>query len=283
MINFRQYYDMTKCIIPNNVTLTNTDFSFAFQDLYYGLQLQEFSIPDSVICIDGICQNCKQLTTAVCGPNVTGMEAAYINCYNLTTAVCGPNVTDMARAYQNCYNLTTAECGEKVTKMYDTYSNCKNLTTAVCGPNVTDMRYAYQNCTNLTTAVCGPNVTDMEYAYSDCTNLTTAVCGPNVTDMAYAYEGATNIQGNAYVYSPNIHAAVKVFGNRNISNMLNIYIPSNSTTLTHFQSTNSQTSIVASSITWTNSISNDYFYNTYYNIYIYPVENVAAAREANGD
>jgi hypothetical protein len=77
------------------------------------------------------------------------MSSAYSNCQNLTTAVCGPNVTNMSSAYYGCTNLTTAACGPNVTNMSSAYSNCQNLTTAVCGPNVTDMSYAYQNCSNL--------------------------------------------------------------------------------------------------------------------------------------
>jgi hypothetical protein len=40
-------------------------------------------------------------------------------------------------------------------------------------------------------------------------------------------------------------------------------------------------SLVGGSITWTDAGS--YQYNARYNIYIYPVANVAAARAANGD
>jgi hypothetical protein len=42
--------------------------------------------------------------------------------------------------------------------------------------------------------------------------------------------------------------------------------------------------MIGSAITWTDdTTTNGCYYNTAYNIYIYPVENVAAAREANGD
>jgi hypothetical protein len=62
--------------------------------------------------------------------------------------------------------------------------------------------------------------------------------------------------------------------------MLNLYVPINSNTLTAFQGSSPYAN---EKLTWTNSPSNDYFYNTQYNIYVYPVANVAAAREANGD
>ena len=48
--------------------------------------------------------------------------------------------------------------------------------------------------------------------------------------------------------------------------------------------TNNTSSLVGTNITWTDdTATNGCYYNTYYNIYIYPVENVAAARTANGD
>jgi hypothetical protein len=49
--------------------------------------------------------NCTNLTTAVCGTNVTDMYMTYYNCTNLTTAACGPNATNMRSAYQGCTNI----------------------------------------------------------------------------------------------------------------------------------------------------------------------------------
>lgn len=34
------------------------------------------------------------------------MQCAYENCVNLTTAVCGPNVIDMRNAYSGCYDFS---------------------------------------------------------------------------------------------------------------------------------------------------------------------------------
>ena len=58
-------------------------------------------------------------------------------------------------------------------------------------------------------------------------------------------------------------------------------MPIGSTTNTEVHSTYTNSSLVGASITWTNAGS--YQYNTVYNIYIYPVANVAAAAIANGD
>jgi hypothetical protein len=48
--------------------------------------------------------------------------------------------------------------------------------------------------------------------------------------------------------------------------------------------TNNTSSLVGATITWTDdTATNGCYYNTQYNIYIYPVDDVAAARTANGD
>jgi hypothetical protein len=202
------------------------------------------------------------------------MWETYENCPNLITAVCGPNVTNMAEAFCNCINLTTAVCGPNVTRMYATYSKCTNLTTPVCGPNVTDMVYAYKNCSNLTVAVCGPNVIDMSGAFSNCINIRDA----------YLYsKSVTNVTVRSYTDSG--YKWFGVFYGKNNSSRLNIYVPENSTTLTTCLNSSYNYSLIGSaSITWTNDLTkNGYYYNTAYNIYIYPVSNVAEVRAANGD
>ena len=167
--------------------------------------------------------------------------------------------------------------------MNHAYSNCSNLATAVCGDNVIKMHNAYTNCINLTTAACGEKVESMYGSYRDCTNLTTAVCGNSVIYIHEAYQNCPNIQGNAYFYSTGITTAHKCFEGRNVSNNLSIYVPANSTTLTTILSTDNANSLVGADITWENDTTNNCYYNTDYNIYIYPVENVAAAKEINGD
>ena len=138
MMNFRQYNNCTKIVIPGNVRLSTNDFSGAFtsmQNLQY-LDIDK-SVEEKINIIsngrDGICYRCSKL---------------------IKTAVCGNNVIDMSNAYNTCTNLTTAVCGSNVTNMSNAYNTCTNLTTAACGNNVIDMGYAYSNCTNLTTAIC---------------------------------------------------------------------------------------------------------------------------------
>jgi hypothetical protein len=146
------------------------------------------------------------------------------------------------------------------------------------------MRSAYRNCRNLTgSPVCGDKVTDMGTAYELCKNLVgPAICGSNVQSVYATYYGCSNLTGNAYFYSNQISNADSCFQNINTSKMLNIYVPSNSISLNTLLYNNT-TSLVGANITYTNDTVNNCYYNTQYNIYIHPVENVAAARAANGD
>jgi hypothetical protein len=75
--------------------------------------------------------------------------------------------------------------------------------------------------------------------------------------------------------------ATNCFAGKNNARRLNIYIPENSTTNTVFAYNNSRSIAGLLGVTWT--ITDAYYYNTAYNIYVYPVSNVAAARSANGD
>jgi hypothetical protein len=191
------------------------------------------------------------------------MSYAYYSCYNLTgSPECGPNVTNMAFAYYDCNKMTgSPNCGSKVTNLSNAYYRCQNLTgSPVCGNSVTNMAYAYGYCTNLT----GP-----------------AICGANTQTVASAFRNCTNIGSNAYFFSNRINNATGCFAGKNNSRRINVYVPTtgyNSThnTLKTCLYTNTM-SLVANTITWTQSGSN--YYNTAYNIYICPVANVASVGE----
>jgi hypothetical protein len=147
------------------------------------------------------------------------------------------------------------------------------------------MRNTYSNCSNLTgSPVCGEYVIDMNYAYSNCSNITgSPICGKSVGTMNHAYYGCVNLSSNGYFYSNYIYDVNGCFGYRTTLNRINLYVSSNSKTLNTCLCNNTA-SMVCGKITWTDdTATNGCYYNTQYNIYIYPVENVAAARAANGD
>jgi hypothetical protein len=123
----------------------------------------------------------------------------------------------------------------------------------------------------------------MEGAYRNCHNLTGhPICGQNVIEMRNAYTDCPNLASNAYFYSPSVSMMYNCFVNWPNTKYLNIYVPTNSITLNNVLLA-SDSSIVGANITWTNDTINNRYYNTQYNVYVYPVENVAAARTANGD
>jgi hypothetical protein len=184
----------------------------------------------------------------------------------------------MYGAYHNCYNLTGSPvCGENVTNMDAAYYLCSNLTgSPVCGENVTSMSGAYYGCRNLTgSPICGNNVTHAGANFS-----APAHSGGITTECRGAYQNCTSLGPNGYFYSNKIVSAIRCFSGRNVSNRLNLYVPMNSTTLNTCL-WNNTSSLVGANITWTNDATNNHYYNTQYNIYIYPVENVEQARLEN--
>ena len=135
---------------------------------------------------------------------------------------------------------------------------------------------AYSYCSNLTgSPVCGNNVSHLGFAYRNCSKLTgSPACGSNVTNMYCAYENCPNLYGDMFVYSNKVSNATDCFIGRNTSKILNLYVPASSTTLTTCLNTSDPTSLTGTNITWTNDTANNRYYNTTYNIYIYPVANV---------
>ena len=209
---------------------------------------------------------------------------------NVTKIVIPDNVQLSNNSFYNKFsgmkNLQSVSLPNSVNFLANTFSSCLSLNMSPwCGNNVTNMMNAYDSCYNLTgSPVCGNNVTDMSSTYAKCSNLTgSPICGDNVTNMLSAYKNCYNLASNAYFYSNQITNVMNCFYGWPNTKYLNLYIPVNSTSLTTALISNTY-SMVGAEITWTDDVAtNGCYYNIQYNIYIYPVENVAAARTANGD
>ena len=246
--------------------------------------------PDSVRDFVSAYEN-SYTNRAACGNGVTNMYRSY---YRSTIykgpPVCGPNVIDMSFAYHNAdfRDKTNARpvCGDNVINMRDTYYGIRNLTgSPVCGNNVTNMYDAYTYCYNLTgQPVCGNNVTNMAFAYQSCYNLTgSPACGSNVKDISYAYSYCERLSGNSYFYSPNVGKASGCFEGCASNNAINIYVKKDSQTFNTLMLTDYY-SICGSPIEWSNEIeTNGRYCCNKGQIYVYPVDDVEAARIANGD
>ena len=285
-----EYLSIFYTIMKNNINLSN--FYNGRSTVPENVDFSNVKVPKNVKSLSRLLANCNNLKTVNMNGfdfnEVNDVSELYSKCTNLVSVdfnnTTFNNVTNMCRTYYNCTNLTGSPvCGPNVTDMHETYHICTNLTGApVCGNNVTNMRATYYNCYNLTGApVCGPNVTNMQGTYYECTNLTgSPVCGDNVTNMQGAYSNCHNLHGNSYFYSNNVSNMRNCFYGRNTSNRLNIYVHKNSTTMNTCIISNAN-SMVGARIQWRHS--GNRYYNTTYNIYIYPVENVYTAKINNGD
>lgn len=243
---------------------------------------------DNVTNMSGTYYCCNHITgNAACGDNVTNMHNAYHYCSKLTgQPACGPNVTNFSNAYYYCNNITGQPvCGDSVTNMHYAYYFCNNLTGyPVCGPNVTDFSAAYSRCYNISgPPVYGPNVTNMTSSYYQCYNLTgPAIIGDKVTEAQHAYCNCGNLSSNAYFLSSAIPSVYNCFAEEAKKAVNTIYVPANSTTLNACLATAQTSSLTNTAITWSNQIStNGRYYNTTYNISIYPVANVKQVYKEN--
>jgi hypothetical protein len=116
----------------------------------------------------------------------------------------------------------------------------------------------------------------MVNAYCGCVNLTTAIVGESVTNAQGAYANCTNLSGNAYIYANSVNT-LRLFADRSNSKSLSIYVHKNSSTFNSVLRTNAA-SIVGYNISWNYDNTNERYYNSVYNIYVYPVANVAETR-----
>ena len=172
------------------------------------------------------------------------------------------------RQYPNCTKIVIpSDISLSTTNFCGAFAEMKNL-------QYLDIDKSIENQINV---ICN-SVWSRSVCYNCRGLIKSAICGDNVTYMGGAYRGCTNIQGDTYFYSSNISSIGNCFYNRNTSNMLNIYVQENSTTMNTCLINNTD-SITGSSITWTNDSTNNRYYNTSANIYIYPVANVYKAKE----
>lgn len=95
MIDFRGYSNATEIIIPDEITLSTTDFNWMFS---YMDNLKIVKIPNNITNMHSTFFYCNNLTSSpVCGDNVTDMRDAYTYCIKLMgSPACGPNVIDMS-------------------------------------------------------------------------------------------------------------------------------------------------------------------------------------------
>ena len=98
MMNFRQYANVTKIVIPDKVQLSSTNFSNAFRQMS---KIKEIEVPAKLTNMFNTFYYCSNLIShPICGDKVINMYGAYGHCFNLTgSPVCGSSVTDMSYTY----------------------------------------------------------------------------------------------------------------------------------------------------------------------------------------
>ena len=106
-MNFRQYSNLTKVVIPKDVKLVTNSTKM-------------FDRMQNLISADVTCE-------------MNSMIGTYNNCTNLIGNIyCDDNIINMYMAYERCFNLTGSPvCGDKVVNMSRAYHNCKKITKSL--------------------------------------------------------------------------------------------------------------------------------------------------------
>lgn len=154
MINFKQYPNCTKIVIPSDISLSTNDFRGVFagmQNLQY-LNIDK-NIEDKINKIGtidqnrGICHNCNNLIErAICGPNVKYTYAAFYNCINLTNVTLSEGMSTITEnTFRFCSSLTNIVFPSTIqTIENDAFYDCRNMSNYDLS-KVNSLPYIYKN------------------------------------------------------------------------------------------------------------------------------------------
>ena len=192
--------------------------------LYPGGKQGEYTIPNSVTCIEDYAFDyCTGLTSVTIPNSVTSIGGcAFDNCTSLTSIEIPNSVTSIgASAFSDCKNLSSITIPNSVKNIGNyAFSGCTSL------PIIDDIRYAdtylieavtnlssytikegtrwigsgaFYRCTNLTSIVIPDGVTSIGYgAFKDCSSLTSVTIPNSVTSIGYDAFYYCNNLGTTY-------------------------------------------------------------------------------------
>lgn len=118
-MRFKDYPYLKKVVIPNSVSLTNTDFTLLFSSLR---RLVEVHLPNSVTNINITFAGCSNLTTVVIEGKPTSMQQAFNGCVRLSKVYILDEDVSPEGAFINC-STANLELHIYVPKESNTLSN----------------------------------------------------------------------------------------------------------------------------------------------------------------
>ena len=179
------------------------------------------SIPETVVAVEWIFNNCFSLTTAPVLPEyIENLAFAFractkMNTYEGSTEELGyfvnypipQNVTSMNNTFCGCELMKEAPNLEKLTKlenMWSAFDSCISLETSPIIPNgVTIMNTTFNNCKVLKVAPVIPSsVKEMSATFEGCIALTTAPVIPSsVKNIQALFYNCESLNGNVEINS----------------------------------------------------------------------------------
>lgn len=130
---------------------------------------------------------------------------------------------------------------------------------------------AFNRCYNFNQPMVFPNsISTLDNVFEHCWNYNQPTTfGSQTLSLNNAFYNCKNMAQNITILSNRVQYICGFLNSKNNSKRVNIIIPAGNTTETTFRNTSAQYSVTSTSISWTNDASNNCFYNTKYNIYIY--------------
>ena len=196
--NLTKYIDLSKTILPNNLTNLEETFKNCSNIIIPP------TISDSVTNMTGTFRNCTSLTDLYgfeIPDSVTNMSYTFVGCTSLSNVYgfeISDNVTNLSHAFEDCTSLTESpEIPTSVTNMAYTFKGCIDLEEAPTIPeNVVILNNAFQNCTSLTTAPTIPNgVIDLTSTFEGCTGLINSTpISSNVVNLNRTFYNCSSLE-----------------------------------------------------------------------------------------
>lgn len=218
--------------------------------------------------------NSSQVNSPLFIPDgVTNIASVARGCSNFNQPVNIPDsVIDASLAFSQCYNFNKGvQIGNGVQNMQQMFYNCQNFNQPITLPNsVSTAHQALYNCRKFNQPVAIPDsVVNMDnFLYSGASFNRPITIGNNVVNAYYAFYNCKMLSQNIIIHSNVLNNCKGMFGSKNNSKRLNIFVHAGSSTETKVKNATTN-SVVGSALTWTADAENNCCYNTAYNIYIY--------------
>lgn len=219
---------------------------------------KNIDFPSTLQSFNRICVSCDSFNQNFQIPrNVLYMDGTFYNCHNFNQNILIPeNVQSLNRTFYDCINYNYP---------------------IIIPNNVKTTAYMLAECTKYNSPVTFADNSKVEYLtgmFDNCITFNQNLNIPSsAIDLSLMLNNCCNYNCDIRIYSTKVNNVWSMlnYDYYYVSRRVNIYVKNKSTTnSTIYKSNSSQSnSIINSSFRWSTNPSNECYYNSYYNIYVY--------------